>query len=289
MPLEKWIFFILSNSWWYKKRMSAWDTVCFLEVRWIGRLQTHCHETCQTALRFKHGNGVTLQVITWSVSDAILLTKYCTYLKNRISVSQNSEWAAEVEDGKMSVRKRPQRTTLSPCCPAIRRIGLSPALAEGTVQNMNLRSQSTSASILTSVPAAVVAPSRPTPLTGLNYVPVTQRTHMAPSEENRDMRASSKAYVHLSPTPTQKHKVQNRLHAHIITTVCSQVGLGFCNHWVLRHISKLCGVFLHCGSDTLKLCLGWNQAFLPGLGWLFACVWDASSHPQTNGHWGRKE
>lgn len=126
----------------------------------------------------------------------------------------------------MSVKKHQRRTTLSPCCPAVRRIGLSPALAEGTVQNMNPRSQRTSAPILTSVPAAPVAPSRVTPLTGLNYIPVTQRTHMAPSEENRDTRASSKAYVHLSPTPTQKHKVQNRLHAHVIATVCSQVGLG---------------------------------------------------------------
>lgn len=48
---------------------------------------------------------------------------------------------------------------------------------------------------------------------------------MAPSEENRDTRASSEAYVHLSPTPTQKHKVQNRLHTHIIVIAMAEYGL----------------------------------------------------------------
>ncbi|KAK4825961.1 hypothetical protein QYF61_003530 [Mycteria americana] len=56
----------------------------------------------------------------------------------------------------------------------------------------------------------------------VNYVPVTQRAHMAPLEENRDTRASSKAYVHLSPTPTQKCKVQNRLHTHIIVIATAE-------------------------------------------------------------------
>lgn len=37
---------------------------------------------------------------------------------------------------------------------------------------------------------------------------------MAPLEGNRDVTASSKAYAHLSPTPTQKHRVQNMFHAH---------------------------------------------------------------------------
>jgi len=48
---------------------------------------------------------------------------------------------------------------------------------------------------------------------------------MAPLEENRDIRASPKAYVHLSPTPTQKHKVQNRLHTHIIVIATAEHGL----------------------------------------------------------------
>lgn len=133
-----------------------------------------------------------------------MLTQQCTCLKQGLHL-------AAAQGGKMSGRKRPQRTAPGHCSSALGRLGLPPLPAEEMVQNMNLRSKSTLTSTLTST-----APVKSYSYHRVNYVLVTQRAHMAPSEGNRDTTASSKAYVHLSPPPTQKHKVQNMFHAHII-------------------------------------------------------------------------
>lgn len=142
-------------------------------------------------------------------------TKYCTRLKQGFHL-------AAAQGGKMSGRKRLRRTAPSHCSPAVGRLRLSPLPAEETAQNMNLRSKSTLTSTLTSEPTA---PVKSYSCHRINYVLVTQRAHMAPLEGNRDTTASSEAYVHLSPTPTQKHKVQNMLHAHIIVIATAEYSL----------------------------------------------------------------
>lgn len=144
-----------------------------------------------------------------------MLTQYCTHLKQGLQL-------AAAQGGKMSGRKRPQRTTPSCCNPDVEKLGLSPLPAGEMVQNMNLRSKSTLTPTLISEPTA---PVKSYSYHRVNQVPVTQRAHMVPLEGNRDMTASSKAYVHLSPTPTQKHKVQNMFHAHIIITATAEYSL----------------------------------------------------------------
>lgn len=139
--------------------------------------------------------------------------KHCTCLKQSFHL-------AAAQCGKMSGSKRPQRrTTPSHCSPAVGRLALSPLPAEGMVQNRTLRSERTSTSTLTSEPTA---PVKSYSCHRVNYVPVTQRAQMAPFEGNGDTTAPSKAYVHLSPTPTQKHKAQNMLHAHIIVITAAE-------------------------------------------------------------------
>lgn len=54
---------------------------------------------------------------------------------------------------------------------------------------------------------------------------MTHKTHTAPLGENRDTPASSKAYAHLSSTPTQKYKAQNRPHTHTIVITTAEYSL----------------------------------------------------------------
>lgn len=194
-----------------KKGTSAWDMVCFQKPKCIG-LPAHYHETWQTASWLEHGNGTTAKAITGQCQTS---TQHCTCLKQGLRL-------AAAQGGKVSGRKKPQRTVPSCCSPAVGKLDLSPLPAGEMVQNMNLRSKSTLTSTLTSEPTA---PVKSYSYHRVNYVLVTQRAHMAPLEGNRDTTASSKAYVHLSPTPTQKHKVQNMFHAHIIVTATAEHSL----------------------------------------------------------------
>lgn len=106
----------------------------------------------------------------------------------------------------------------------------------------------------------------------VNYVPVTQRAHMAPLKEHRDVRASSKAYVHLSPTPTQKRKVQNKLHTHIIVIARVQSaprqGRGFSPTELLGKSQN------SITSSFVVLLLHWSCAWA-GIGH-FCLVWAGS-------------
>lgn len=105
-----------------KKRLSAQDMLCFLEQRWIGRLQTRCHETCQTALRFEHEHSIT--VITRASFKYHPLGKMLYMPKKRIS----TRLQYKVED---SYKKNIQRMILSPYSPAAGRPGFSPLLVRG--------------------------------------------------------------------------------------------------------------------------------------------------------------